>query len=196
MTIQAVPESPNFRFDRATLIGGACLVLRDGACLREQAGKMEQWLADYEAGGRSFDPSERYRMAIAIMRNAAIENLSERDLDGIQSLLDSSQNWPVTGGRSTRYAGYLRVILMSLLGNDEEAVLELGKTLEFDNDGFLYRDIFRLPPDLNPVITRLAGTPGYAEWSGELAARREQARGRLVQMERDGEILLAADVAR
>ena len=89
-----------------------------------------------------------------------------------------------------------RVMLLSLLGNDEEAVLELGKTLEFDNDGFLYRDIFRLPPDLNPVITRLADTPGYAEWLGELSARREQARGRLVQMERDGEIIAAADIAR
>jgi hypothetical protein len=157
---------------------------------------MEQWLTVYEAGGRSFDPGERYRMAIAVMRNAAIENLPERDLDGIQSLLELSQNWPVTGGRSTRYSGYLRVMLMSLLGNDEEAVLELGKTLEFDNDGFLYRDIFRLPPDFNPVITRLADTPGYAEWLGELSARREQARGRLMQMERDGEIIAAADIAR
>jgi TolB-like protein/Tfp pilus assembly protein PilF len=195
-TIESVPESPNFRFDRATPIGGTCLVINDGVCLRDHADKMEQWLADYEAGGRSFDPSERYRMAIAIMRNAAIENLVERDLEGIQSLLDSGQNWPVTGGRSTRYAGYLRVMLMSLLGNDEEAVLELGKTLNFDNGGFLYRDIFRLPPDFNPVITRLAGTPGYAEWLGELSARREQARGRLVQMERDGESITAADIAR
>jgi TolB-like protein/Tfp pilus assembly protein PilF len=195
-TIESLPESPNFRFDRATPIGGNCLVLDDGACLREQAGKMEQWLTVYEAGGRSFDPGERYRMAIAVMRNAAIENLPERDLDGIQSLLDLSQNWPVTGGRSTRYSGYLRVMLMSLLGNDEEAVLELGKTLEFDDDGFLYRDIFRLPPDLNPVITRLAMMPGYAEWLGELSARREQARGRLVQMQRDGEIIAAADIAR
>jgi hypothetical protein len=113
----------------------------------------------------------------------------------MRSLIDTSRNWPITGGRGGRYVAYLRVMLQSLLGNYQDAVTELEKTLDLENDGFLFRDIFRMPPDFNPVITRLAGTPGYAEWLREFSGRREQTRGRLVQMERDGEIIAAADIA-
>ena len=36
-----------------------------------------------------------------------------------------------------------------------EAAFELQKTLAIADDGFLYRDIFRLAPVRNPLITRL-----------------------------------------
>jgi len=193
--VESVPESPNFRFDRATPIGGTCLILADVACLREQADNMSRWLNEYEADGREFGPSERYEMAAAVLRNASFGVVADRDIGELESLVEMSNGWPVTGGRGTRYAGYLRVMLLSLLGNDEEAVLELQHTLEIDTEGFLYRDIFRLSPDLNPLITRLAGTPGYAEWLTGLGARREEARGMLLQMERDGEVVAADDLA-
>ena len=86
-------------------------------------------------------------------------------------------------------------MLQSLLGNDEAAVRELDNTLTLENDGFVYRDVFKMPPDRNPLITRLEGQPGYDEWLAALNARREGARGNLLRMERDGEILSADDVA-
>jgi len=193
--VESVPESPNFRFDRATPIGGACLVLAEEACLREQAEKMAGWLAQYEADGRSFGPSERYRLAIAILRNAAIDEAPAREVEALRALAESCRNWPVTGGRGSRYTGYLRAMLLSLLQSDAAAVAELNRTLEFENDGYLFRDIFGLPPDLNPLITRLAGTPGYDDWLAQLAGRRDRAYQRLLKMEGDGEILSVADVA-
>ena len=192
--VESVPESPSFMFDRATPIGGACLVLGDSACLQEQASSMQRWLDAIEAMGQVYAPSERYERAAAILRNAAIANLNDRDIAGMTALLEEGAEWPITGGRGTRYAGYLRVMLQSLLENDEEAVRELHETLEFADDGFLYRDIFRLPPDLNPLITRLAGVPGYSAWLAALAGRRENTRGNLVRMEQNGEILSANDV--
>ena len=74
-------------------------------------------------------------------------------------------------------------------------MLELEATLSIGDDGFLYRDIFSLPPDRNPLIAALDGVPGYDRWISEYSGRREQSRGRLVQMERDGVILSASDVA-
>jgi hypothetical protein len=52
-----------------------------------------------------------------------------------------------------------------------------------------------MPPERNPLVTRLEGQAGYAEWLAALNARREGARGNLIRMERDGEILSADDVA-
>ena len=182
-------------FDRATPIGGACLVLGDAACLNEQAGSMQRWLDQIEAMGQVYAPSERYERAAAILRNAAIADVAEREIAGMTALLEESADWPVTGGRGTRHAGYLRVMLQSLLENDEEAVRELQKTLEFADDGFLYRDIFRLPPELNPLITRLDGVHGYSDWLNALRGRQENTRGMLVRMEQNGEILSASDVA-
>ena len=193
--IEATPEGTNFRFDRATPLGGVCLVLGDADCMRAQARRMSEWLAEYAASGRPYAPGERYEIALAILDGAAIGDPASRDVARLQSQLEESENWPVTGGRGYRWAGYLRVMLQSLLGNDEDAVRELDATMAFGDDGYLYRDIFRLPPDANPLITRLEGTPGYAAWLGRLAARRESARGRLLQMERDGEILAARDAA-
>ena len=72
---------------------------------------------------------------------------------------------------------------------------EIGVIDAIANDGFLYRDIFRLPPGWNPLITRLNDMPEYDEWLTEFSGRREQARGALVQMERDKVILAASDVA-
>jgi hypothetical protein len=81
-------------------------------------------------------------------------------------------------------------MLHSLAGSDQEATIDLLGTLALADDGFLYRDIFRLPPDWNPLITRLID-----KWLTEFSGRREQARGELVQMERDNVILAASDVA-
>jgi len=195
LAIESVPESPNFLFDRATPIGGACLILGDTQCLREQADDMQRWLDEFESRGQPYGPSERYERAIAVLRNAAIVDVMDRDTAGMTALLDESADWPITGGRGFRHVGYLRVMLQSLLENDEEAVRELEKTLGFAADGFLYRDIFRLPPDMNPLVTRLDGTPGYAEWLGKLSGRREYIRGKLVRMETEGEIVSADDVA-
>ena len=86
-------------------------------------------------------------------------------------------------------------MLQSLLGNDQEAALEVRATLAISDEGFLYRDIFRLPPDRNPLITRLNDMPEYDKWLTEFSGRREQARGELVQMERDNVIFAASDVA-
>ena len=193
--VESIPESPSFKFDRATPIGGACLVLGDAACLREQAGNMQRWLDEIEATGQVYAPSERYERAAAVLQNAAVDDAADRDIAGLTALLEESADWPITGGRGTRYVGYLRVMLQSLLNNDTEAVRELEATLDFADDGFLYRDIFRLPPDLNPLITRLDGVPGYAEWLAALSGRRESTRGNLVRMEETGEILSAGDVA-
>lgn len=195
LAIETVPESPSFRFDRATPIGGACLVLGDAACMREQAGNMRRWLDEFEAAGRPHAFRERYELAIAVLRNAAIDDPSERDVEGMDSLLETTGDWPITGGRGGRYVGYLRVMLQSLVGNDAEAVLDLERTLNFEDDGFLYDDIFRLHPDMNPLITRLEGAPGYAQWLSRFAGRREDMRGNLVRMEQAGEILSADDIA-
>jgi hypothetical protein len=191
--LESTEETLNFRFDRSTSIGGTCLILGDIACLEEHANRITAWLDEYEAIGRTYGPSERYRIAAVVLRNAALP-LSERNAADIQRLLNYSEGWAITGGRGSRYTGYLRVMLQSLLGNDREAAIELRGTLAIANDGFLYRDIFRLPPDRNPLITRLNDMPKYDEWLTEFSGRREQARGALVRMERDNVILTASDV--
>lgn len=192
--IETTPQSPNFRFDRSVRIGGACLVLGDVACTNEHAERMQGWLDEFEARDQAYAPRIRYQMAIAILRNAAIDDVADRDTEGLEAMLELTSDWPVSGGRGPRYVDYMRVMLQSLLGNDEAAIEELGKTLALENDGFVEQDVFKMPPDVNPVITRLAGQPGYAEWLAELGARRESARGNLVRMERDGDILSADDV--
>lgn len=193
--IESVPESPNFRFDRSIRIGGACLVQGDAACMREHADKMQGWLDEFEARGQAYAPRIRYEISIAILRNAAIDDVADRDVERLQELLDLTEDWPITGGRGPRSVDYLRVMLQSLLGDDEAALLELGKTLEMPNDGFVHHDMFRMPPDVNPLITRLDGNSAYAEWLAALNGRREAARGELLRMERDGEILSVDDVA-
>ena len=192
--IETIPQSPNFRFDRSVRIGGACLVLGDAECMIEHADRMQAWLDEFEARDQAYAPRIRYLIAIAILRNAAIDNVADRDVEGIEALLELTSDWPVTGGRGPRYVDYTRAILQSLLGNDEVAVRELDKTLMLGNDGFVYRDVFKMPPDRNPLITRLEEQAGYAEWLAALNARREGARGNLLRMERDGEILSADDV--
>ena len=192
--IETTPQSPNFRFDRSVRIGGACLVLGDVECMREHADRMQEWLDEFEGRDQAYGPRIRYLLAIAVLRNAAIENVAERDREGIEALLELVSDWPVTGGRGPRYVDYTRAMLQSLLGNDEAAVRELEKTLALENDGFVGQDVFKMPADVNPVVTRLEGVAGYAEWLAELRARRESARGNLLRMERDGEILSADDV--
>lgn len=192
--IETIPQSPNFRFDRSVRIGGACLVLGDAECMIEHADRMQAWLDEFEARDQAYAPRIRYLIAIAILRDAAIDNVADRDVEGIEALLELTSDWPVTGGRGPRYVDYTRAILQSLLGNDEVAVRELDKTLMLGNDGFVYRDVFKMPPDRNPLITRLEEQAGYAEWLAALNARREGARGNLLRMERDGEILSADDV--
>jgi TolB-like protein/Tfp pilus assembly protein PilF len=192
--IETTPQSPNFRFDRSVRIGGACLVLGDVACMNEHADRMQGWLDEFEARGQAYAPRIRYQLAIAILRNAAIDDVADRDSEGLLALLDLTDEWPVTGGRGPRYVDYTRAMLYSLLGNDEAAVQELEKTLALENEGFLEQDVFKMPPELNPVIARLEGQAGYAEWLAALTARREGARGNLLRMERDGEILSADDV--
>ena len=192
--IETTPQSPNFRFDRSVRIGGACLVLGDAACMNEHAGRMQGWLDEFEARGQAYAPRVRYLIAIAVLRNAAIDNVADRDIEGLRSLLDLTSDWPVTGGRGPRYVDYTRAMLWSLLGDDEAAVQELQKTLSLENDGFVSEDVFKMQPEMNPLITRLEAQAGYAEWLSELNARREGALGNLVRMERDGEILSANDV--
>ena len=192
--IETTPQSPNFRFDRSVRIGGACLVLGDAECMNEHADKMQAWLDEFEARDQAYAPRIRYLIAIAILRNAATDNIADRDVEGLEALLELTTDWPVTGGRGPRYVDYTRAMLYSLLGNDEAAIRELEKTVALENDGFVVQDIFKMRPEKNPVITRLEGQPGYAEWLATLNARREGARGNLVRMERDGEILSADDV--
>jgi len=191
--IESMPQSPNFRFDRSIRIGGACLVLGDADCMREHAGKMQAWLDEFEARGQPYAPRLRYELAIAVLNNAAIDEAADRDSETLLSLVDLTADWPVTGGRN-RYSGYFRVMLQSLLGNDEAAVKELNKTLQLDNDGFLHRDVFHMPPGINPLIRRLEAIEGYAEWRAAFNGRRESALGNLVRLEQNGEILSAGDV--
>ncbi len=192
--IEMTPQAPDFRFDRSIRIGGACLVLADAACMREHADRMQGWLDEFEARGQAYAPRVRYEIATAVFRNAAIDEVAERDIGTLQSLLDTIADWPVTERRS-RYASYMRVLLQSLLGNDEAAVEELQKTLQLADDGFVNRDIFRMPPEVNPLIARLRGVPGYAEWQAAFNGRREAALANLVRMEENGEILSPADIA-
>jgi TolB-like protein/Tfp pilus assembly protein PilF len=194
VALESTEETPSFRFDRSSVIAGACLIVADPACLEEQASTIGAWLDEYDAIGRAYGPAERYRMAAAILSNAAFP-AAERNRAELQKLLDDSEDWPVTGGRGFRFSGYLRVMLQSLLGNDREAALELQDTLALGSAGFLYRDIFNLPPDLNPLIVRLNTTPEFEQWLTDFSGRREQARGALVQLERNGSILTASDVA-
>ena len=192
--IESSEETSDFRFDRSVVFGGVCLVQGDLTCLEEHANRISAWLDEYDAIGRSYDYAERYRISAAILRNAALP-LSNRNVAELQILLDDSEGWAITGGRGNRYAGYLRVMLQSLIGNDEEAAFELLATLTLADDGFLHRDIFRLAPNQNPLITRLNNIPEFDEWQTEFSGRREQARGELARMERDGDILAASDVA-
>ena len=192
--LESAEETPNFRFDRSTSLGGICLVQGDVVCLAEHANRISAWLDEYEAIGRPYDYAERYRIAAAILRNASLPP-ADRNIAELQMLLDSSEGWPITGGRGYRYAGYLRVMLQSLIGNDQEAANELLATLTLAEDGFLYRNIFRLAPNQNPLIKRLNNIPEFDKWLTEFSGRREQARGELEQMERDNVILAASDVA-
>ena len=191
--LEATEETPNFRFDRSTSLGGICLIQGDVACLEKHANRITGWLDEYDAIGRTYNYDERYRIAASVLRNAALP-VSDRNMAELQMLLDNSEGWAITGGRGHRNAGYLRVMLQSLLGNDSEAAFELLATLALADDGFLYRDIFRLAPNQNPLITRLSVEPDFKKWLTDLSGRREQARGELVQMERDNVILAASDV--
>lgn len=192
--LESSEETPTFRFDRSTSLGGICLIQGDLACLEEHANRISGWLDEYDAIDRSYDYAERYRIAAAILRNATLP-LSDRNIAELQMLLDDSEGWPITGGRGYRYARYLRVMLQSLLGNDSEAAAELLETLALAGDGFLYRDIFLLSPNRNPLIVRLSDEPDFKKWRTDFSGRREQARRELVQMERDKAILSATDVA-
>jgi TolB-like protein/Tfp pilus assembly protein PilF len=193
--IEAMPQSPNFRFDRSTRIGGACLVLGDKACMREHADRMQEWLDEFAARGQAYAPGVRYEMAIAVLRNAAVDDVAERDVARIESLLELTASWPPMAGRGSRNVDYFRVMLQSLIGNDEAAVEELQKTLVLDNEGFVAFDIFGMPPRVNPLIVRLKGQDGYAQWQAAFEGRREATRGNLLRMEQSGEILSADDVA-
>ena len=193
--IESMPQSPNFRFDRSTRIGGACLVLGDKACMREHADRMQEWLNEFAARGQPYAPRVRYEMAIAVLRNAAVDEVAERDVANIESLLQLTADWPPTGGRGSRYVDYLRVMLQSLLGDDAAAVEELQKTLVLDNEGFVANDMFRMPPRVNPLIARLEGLDGYAQWQTTFEGRREATRGNLLRMEQSDEILSADDIA-
>jgi len=192
--LESTEATPNFRFDRSTSLGGICLVQGDAACLEEHAEKMSAWLNEYDAIGRSYDYAERYRIAAAILRNAALP-LADRNSTELQMLLDGSEGWGITSGRGNRYAGYLRVMMQSSIGNDQEAAMELLATLTLADDGFLSRDIFGLGPNQNPLIARLNNIPEFDKWQTEFSGRREQTRGQLVKMERDNVILAASDVA-
>ena len=192
--LESTEATPNFRFDRSTSLGGICLVQGDAACLLEHADRISAWLDEYDAIGRTYNYAERYRIAAAILRNAALA-LSDRNIAELQMLLDGSEGWGITSGRGNRYAGYLRVMLQSLVGNDQEAAMELLATLTLADDGFLSRDIFGLGPNQNSLITRLNNIPDFDKWRTEFSGRREQARGELAQMERSNAILAASEVA-
>ena len=110
-------------------------------------------------------------------------------------MLELTADWPIKGGTLGRSAGYRRVMLHALLGDTERAVVELAKTLEFDETGFLESDQFDLHPDKNPLINGLQGSPAYADWLREFTERRESARANLVRMERDKEIIAASTIA-
>jgi hypothetical protein len=190
-------ESPVFMLDRATAIASPCLVLGDAECLAEQAARLEQVLAELAAKGSPVRSAERYTISIAILRNAAEEDIAKRDIPGLEAILEKTRNWPVVfkGGRGGQRTGYQRAMVQSLLGRDDDAVLELMKTLEFEDGGFLSSDFLGLPPDVNPVLVGLRGATGYADWYDEFSSRREKIRGTLIRMEERGEILSALDIS-
>jgi hypothetical protein len=156
---------------------------------------MQEWLDEFAARGQAYAPGVRYEMAIAVLRNAAVDDVAERDVARIESLLELTASWPPMGGRGSRNVDYFRVMLQSLIGNDEAAVEELQKTLVLENEGFVANDIFGMPPRVNPLIARLKGQDGYAQWQAAFEGRREATRGNLLRMEQDNEILSADDVA-
>jgi hypothetical protein len=48
---------------------------------------------------------------------------------------------------------------------------------------------------MNPLLGRLAGTPGYESWLAEFRARRARSHAELVELEARGELAAAADVS-
>ncbi|GEM_PF-646788 len=185
--VEAVPESPNFMLDRATAIAGACLLQGDARCLSDQAETMERWLGRLEEMAARNVAAYRYAVCIAVLRNAALAP-EQRDGAQLGALAAETGSWSLIAGNSLRYTRYLRAMVLSLAGDDAGAVQELAATLELPGDGYLADDIFGLPPDINPVLTRLAGTPGYRDWLQVFRGRREGALGTLRDMESRGEI--------
>jgi len=193
--IARFPESPGFLFDRVMAIAAACLVLGDADCLAAQAVRIEQLLDSFEANGSAYFAADRYQISAAILDAAATAELDSAQAARLEEILERTSNWPLvrTSGRMYRYNGYQRALILSLLQRDEEAVIELNKTLELMGDGYLGSDFLDLPPDMNPLLTRLERAPGYADWYQEFSGRREQVRGAMVTMEAREEILSATD---
>jgi len=185
--VEAVPESPNFMLDRATAIAGACLLQDDAACLVAQADTMERWLGRLEEMAARNVAANRYAVSIAVLRNAALPP-AQRDGAQLGTLAAETANWSLIAGNSLRYTRYLRAMVLSLAGEDADAVQELMATLALPGDGYLADDIFGLPPDVNPLLTRLEGTPGYRNWLQTFRGRREEALSVLRDLERKGEI--------
>ncbi len=63
-----------------------------------------------------------------------------------------------------------------------EAAFELQKTLAIADDGFLYRDIFRLAPVRNPLITRLGSNYTILETTQVVEKNGGQGRNRIVDL--------------
>lgn len=185
--VEAVPETPGFMLDRSTAIAGACLLQDDAQCLADQAEAMENWLGRLEEMDARNVASERYALAIAILKNAALPP-EQRDVAQLAALADRTASWPPIAGAGFRYTRYLRAMLLSLAGRDAAAVRALAATLDVPGDGYLADDIFGLPPDINPLLTRLAGTPGYRDWLQTFRGRRENAVSALRDMESRGDI--------
>ena len=169
-------------------------MLANSSCLEEQANTIETLLEEIAANGPRYFAANRYEISAAIL-NAAGGEPGDAQIAGFEEILLRTENWPVmnAGGRGFRFTGYQRAMILSLLKRDDEAVVALTKTLLPDGRGYLSDDFMGLPPDLNPLLTRLQQVPGYADWHREFNGRREQMHYAMTQMEEQGEILPAND---
>ena len=194
LALQSMPEE-EFDFGWLERMAGICMVSGDSDCLLEQAAAMQAGIEKREEDQSPYRFRDHRMVNISILRNAAVSDVEQRDREELTRMLELTADWPIKGGTLGRNAGYRRVMLHALLGDTERAVVELAKTLEFDETGFLESDQFDLHPDKNPLINGLQGSPAYADWLREFTERRESARANLVRMERDKEIIAASTIA-
>ena len=195
--LQATDTSNNFMLDRARAISSACLMLGDRSCIAEQADILNEALRRLAESGASAGFAEVYKIYAEILAAIAEDQIEGEQRTRLVDLSERMQSWPVffSGGREQRHTGYRLAMLFALLGDEQGAVDELHRTLLSKGGGFLPFDFLGLPPDANPILLRLQGMPGYDEWFAEFTGRRELARGKLVEMEAQGDLLSSGDVS-
>ena len=157
-----------------------CILQDDLTCARRSLAELDSAVALQHSRGRIVTDWQtiQYLLAAEIKARAgeAPGTSAQQSLDLSRTLERTSWNF----GRD-----YLDVESLVLLNRSEEAVEVLGETL-LEDGGFIPWESFALPADEGVILSRLAETPGFAEWQAEFRKRRNEARAAMKELESSG----------